>query len=84
MILGAVPITGIEETGLWELCKPTAEFRETVALSCQVPNRVHNSAITKWPSLSLLALLQWTRLARAQIAVNPVTNKLYVGNQTLP
>lgn len=40
--------------------------------------------MTKWLSIVMLAsfLCMW-RTCSAQIAVNPVTNKIYAGNQTL-
>jgi len=46
---------------------------------------VHNSTITKWLSLVLLAFFQvMCPASSAQIAVNPVTNKIYAVNETLP
>lgn len=54
-------------------------------MSRHVQNRPRNSATTKWLSLATLAFLQGTcPISSAQIAVNPVTNKVYAGNETLP
>src|SRR5437016_409751 len=47
--------------------------------------RAHDSATAKWLLVALLVLVQGICPASwAQIAVNPVTNKIYAGNETLP